>query len=256
MRLGFPWVVVASFCCAVSSSVVSAAEIKVLTTGAMKEIVNSIKPEFESRTGQTLSITNDTAGALARRIAAGELFDVAIITPSVIADLVSKQKIAAGSSVVLARVGIGVMVKAGAPHPDIRTVDAFKKTLADARTVAIIDPKSGGSSGIYLVGLFDKLGISQQVMPKARLKQGGYVADLVVGGEADIGLHQISEILPVNGVSLVGPLPPEIQNFTTYAGGVSATTTNAEGAKMVLQLLAGSATDPTLKAKGMERPPL
>lgn len=253
MRLRFPCMIVASLCCAASA--VSAADVQVLTAGAMKEIVISIKPEFERRTGHSLIIANDTAGALARRIAAGESFDVAVITPAVIADLAAKGKIASGSSVVLARVGIGVMVKAGAPQPDISSVDSFKKTLSAARNVAIIDPQSGGSSGIYLVGLFDRLGITQQVMPKAKLKQGGHVADLIVAGEADIGLHQISEILPVSGVSLVGPLPAEIQNFTTYAGGVSASTPNAEAARIVLQLLAGPATDPILKAKGMERPP-
>jgi molybdate transport system substrate-binding protein len=233
----------------------SAAEVKILTAGAMKEVVLAIVPEFERETGHEAVVANDTAGGLSRRIAGGEAFDLAVITPAVIDDLTAKGKIVAGTKIAVARVGVGVGVKEGAPIPDISTVEAFKKALLAAKAVAYIDPAAGGSSGIYFSGLLDKLGIAAEVKAKAKLKQGGYVADLVASGEADIAVHQISEILPVKGVKLVGPLPPEIQNYTTYAAGVGTDAKQADAARVLIKLLSGAAAEPVLKARGMERPP-
>jgi molybdate transport system substrate-binding protein len=231
-----------------------AAEVKVLSAGAMKEVVLAVVPQFERETGHKAVVANDTAGGLTRRILGGEVFDLAVITPGAIDDLIAKGKVA-GPRVVLARVGVGVVVKEGAPKPDIATVEAFKRALLAAKSVAYIDPAAGGSSGIYISGLLDKLGIAAEVKPKAKLKQGGHVADLIASGEAELGLHQISEILPVKGVTLVGPLPAEIQNYTTYAAGVSAAAKEAEAARALIKLLGGPAAEPVLKARGMERPP-
>jgi len=231
----------------------AAAEVKVLTAGAFKQVVLAVAPEFE-KSGHKLVVDNDTVGALTRRIEGGEAFDVAVLTPAAVDDLAKKGKIADGSKTALARVGVGVMVKAGAPAPDISTVEAFKRALLQAKSVAYIDPASGGSSGIYLASLFEKLGIANAVKPKAKLKQGGYVAELIVSGEAELGIHQISEILPVKGVTLVGPLPAEIQNYTTYAAGLSAGARDAAAAKALIQALAGFMAAPVLKAKGMEGP--
>jgi molybdate transport system substrate-binding protein len=230
-----------------------AAEIKVLTAGAMRAVVDALVPEFERRTGHKVSVDNATAGVLAKRIGGGEAFDVAIITPKVIGDLMEKGRIIAGSRVDLAKVGMGVVVKEGAALPDIKTVDAFKRTLLAARSVAYIDPKAGGSSGIYFDKLLDRLGIAGQIRPKAKLKQGGHVADLVVSGEAEIGVHQISEIVPVKGAVLVGPLPEEVQNYTTYSAGLGPAARDAAAAKGLIDHLAGPAADPVLKARGMER---
>jgi len=243
----------ASFIAAATAA--HAADMKILTAGAMKAVVLELVPAFEKETGHKAVIDNDTAGGLARRIEGGEAFDLAVITPGVINDLAAKGKIVAGSRVNVARVGVGVVVKEGAPLPDVSNVEAFKRALIAAKTVAYIDPASGGSSGIYLTGLFDKLGIAAEIKPKAKLKQGGYVADLIASGEAELGLHQISEILPVKGVKLVGPLPAEIQNYTTYAAAVGKDARQPEAADAMLKLLAGSAAEPVLKARGMERPP-
>ena len=232
----------------------TAAEIKVLSAGAYKSVVVAIEPEFEKQSGHKLVIDNDTVGALAKRIEGGEAFDVVIVSPAAVDDLIKKGKVAGGTRQVLARVGIGVMVKEGAPKPDVSTVDAFKKAVLDAKSVAYIDPASGGSSGIYLAGLFEKLGIADAVKPKAKLKQGGYVADLITSGEAELGIHQISEILPAKGVTLVGPLPAEIQNYTTYAAGLSAGARDVAAAKALIQALAGSMAAPVLKSKGMVGP--
>jgi molybdate transport system substrate-binding protein len=227
------------------------ADIKVLTAGAYKQVVLALQPGFEKQTGHKLIVDNDTNGALVKRIDGGEAFDVVVVSPVSIDDLVKKSKVAAGSRVVLARVGIGVMVKEGAPKPDISSVDAFKKSLLAAKSVAYIDPASGGSSGIYLDGLFTKMGIADQIKPKAKLINGGYVADHIAKGEAEIGIHQISEIMPVKGVTLVGPLPAEIQNYTTYAAGLGAASKVSEPAAALIKALSGPAAEPVLKSKGM-----
>jgi molybdate transport system substrate-binding protein len=232
-----------------------AAEVKILTAGAMKAVVLELVPQFEKETGHKAVVDNDTAGGLAKRIEGGEAFDVVVVTPGVIDDLGKKGKVVADSRSNVARVGVGVVVKEGAALPDIGSVDAFKRTLIAAKSVAYIDPASGGSSGIYLTGLFDKLGIAADIKPKAKLKKGGYVAELIANGEAELGLHQISEILPVKGVKLVGPLPAEIQNYTTYAAAIGADAKQPDAARALIKLLIGPAAESVLKARGMERPP-
>jgi molybdate transport system substrate-binding protein len=230
----------------------AAAEIKVLTAGAMKAVVVEMAPAFEAATGHKLVIDNDTAGGLAKRIGGGETFDVAVITPSAIDALIKDARVAAGSRVDLAKVGMGVAMKAGAIKPDISTVDAFKATLLAAKSVTYIDPKAGGSSGIYFDKLIERLGIAEPVRAKAKLMAGGYVAELVAKGEVELAIHQISEIVPVAGVVLVGPLPAELQNTTVYAGGISVAAHDADAAKALLAYLASAAAKPVLAKKGME----
>ncbi len=234
---------------------VHAADIRVLTAGAMKSVVLALQPGFEAQTGHRLTIDNGTAGDLARRIGGGEAFDVAIITPAVVADLIKQTKIAAGTEANIAAVGIGVAVKEGAVKPAIATVEEFKQALLAARNVAYIDPKAGGSSGIYFDKLLEKLGIADAVRAKAKLKVGGYVAELIVSGEADLAIHQISEILPVKGVTLVGPLPAEIQNFTVYTVGLGTSTRDADAAKAFAAYLLSPAADASLTPRGLTRAP-
>ena len=228
-----------------------AEQIKVLTTGAFKQVVVALAPDFEARTGHRLDVQNDTAGALAKRVDGGESFDVLVLTPAAIAKYSATGKIAPGTGTALAKVGIGLAVKAGAAVPEIRTVDQFKKVLLDARAIAYIDPASGGSSGIYLSRLFQDLGIAAQVKQKAVLVPGGLVAPRLLNGEADVALHQVSEILPVQGVILVGPLPEEIQHYTEYAGGVGAASAHREAAQAFLSVLSGTSAADTIRSKGM-----
>ena len=232
----------------------ASAELKVLTAGAFKPVVMALVPEFEARTGHKLTVENDTAGALARRITTGEAFDLVVLTPAALAQLAQAGKVATGASVPLARVAIGVAVKRGAPAPDISTVAAFRHALLGARAVAYIDPAAGGSSGIYLTQLFDKMGVAPQIALKAVLVPGGLVAQRVVSGEADLAIHQISEILAVPGATLVGPLPAEIQNYTVYAGAVSATARDVPVANAFLAVLGSAAARAVLNDKGMEAP--
>jgi molybdate transport system substrate-binding protein len=229
-----------------------AAELKVLTAGAYKEILRALVPGFESATGNKVVLDNATAGVLTQRIEGGEAFDVGVLGPAAIDALIAKGKMVTGSRVALARVGIGVVVKAGAPKPAIATVETFKQALLAAPSVAYIDPKAGGSSGIYIAKLLQQLGIADAVNAKAKLIQGGLVAEHIANGEAALGLHQISEILPVAGVTLVGPLPAEIQNYTVYAAGIGAAARDPAAARTLIERLHGSDAAAVLKAKGME----
>ncbi len=251
MKTGFAIVVVALAAMAGTQSA-RAAEIKVLTTGAFKQVVVALVPEFEKATGHKVIVDNGTVGQLTQRVNGGETFDVLVLSPGGIADYIKSGKIAAGSNALLAKVGVGVMVKEGAAKPDISSVDAFKQALLKAKSVGYIDPASGGSSGIYVAGLLDKLGIANEIKPKAKLQKGGHVSDLVKAGEAEIGIHQISEIVGQGGVTLVGPLPAEIQNYTTYAVGISATAKDAEIAKAFIKVLTGPSAAAVLQKTGME----
>src|SRR5260370_30147767 len=142
-----------------------AADLKLLTAGAFKSVALEIVPEFEKRTGHKVTIDNDTAGGLSKRVAAGEYFDVVVMPPLGLGPFLGS-KVVESSAKALARAGIGVAVKQGAPKPDISSVDAFKKALLAARAIAYIDPASGGSSGIYLAKLFGKMGIAEQLKPQ------------------------------------------------------------------------------------------
>ncbi len=236
-----------------SLSPVSASELKVLTAGAFKQVVDALVPDFERQTGNKVTVDNGTTGELIKRIAAGETFDVLVVTPAAIDEMIASGKLVPGSRVILASVGVGVVVKEGAPKPDIGTVEDFKNTLLGAKSVAYVDPASGGSSGIYVEKLLVKLGIADQIKPKTKLKQGGRVADLIASGEAELGIHQISEIVPVKGVTLVGPLPKEIQSTTTYAAGLSATAKDKAAADALIKYLSGPAAAAVLQSKGMDK---
>ena len=245
-------IVVAAACSAAGAA--TAGELKVLTAGAFKPVVAALAPVFDGQTGHTVRIENDTAGALARRIGNGEAFDVVVLTPAALEQLEQVGRVARGSSVRLARVAIGVAVKQGTPLPSIGSESALRQALLAARAVAYIDPAAGGSSGIYLTQLFQRMGIAAQIAPKAVLVPGGLVAQRLVSGEADLALHQISEILAVPRVTLVGPIPAVVQNYTVYAGGLAATSADLPAARAFLELLAGERAKTVLKDKGMEAP--
>jgi molybdate transport system substrate-binding protein len=236
-----------------TASPAAASEIKLLTAGAYAQVVEALVPEFERQTGHKVTIDRGTAGALKSRIEGGEAFDVAVITPAVIEALAKDGKVVAQSHTKVATVGVGVGVKEGAPRPDISSVESFKRALLAAKAVAYIDPASGGTSGLYIDKLLERLGIADQVRPKAKLKKGGgHAADFVASGEADIVLQQMSEIVPVKGVTAVGPLPAEVQSITTYSAAVSARSKVPDAAQALLRTLSGPEAAALLKAKGMQ----
>jgi molybdate transport system substrate-binding protein len=231
-----------------------AADITVLSAGAINSVAKALIPEFEASTGNKVTLRNDTVGALVRRIAAGETFDVVMMSPAGLDELAKAGKIAPESNVRLAQVGIGVGIKSGSPAPDISTVAAFKAALLGVRKVAYIDPASGGSSGIYLAKLFQTMGIAEAMAPKSVLVNGGLAATAVVDGRADMVAQQISEVIAVPGITLVGPLPAEIQNLTTYAGAIAPDSASPAAARAFLATMAGPTARPVLETKGMTQP--
>jgi molybdate transport system substrate-binding protein len=252
MRKRLNWVL-ALACAALVTQPAAAAELRLLTAGAFAQVAKDLVPAFAAKSGHQVTVAQGTAGALKSRIEGGETFDVAVITPVVIDALVKGGKLTAESRTDVATVGVGVGVKEGAPKPDISTVDGFKQALLAAKAVAYIDPASGGTSGMYVDKLLERLGIADVIRPKAKLKQGGgHAADFVANGEADIVLQQMSEIVPVRGVVVVGPLPADIQNITTYTAAISTQSKSAAAAQDLLKMLSGPEAAALLKAKGMQ----
>lgn len=238
---------------ALAPALAAAQTLKVLTAGAMKPLVQAVAPGFEGRTGVRVEVQNDTAGALMKRIQAGEAFDVAIVTDAGARTLAAPGGPAA-SARPLAKVGIGVAVKQGSAVPPLATVDDFRRTLLAARRVALIDPASGGSSGIYLAGLFQRLGMADAMAAKSLLVPGGLTAARLVSGEADLAVQQASELVAVDGVFIAGMLPAEIQNFTTYGAAVARNSRLSDAAELFVAALARVAGTGALKEIGIEPP--
>jgi molybdate transport system substrate-binding protein len=231
----------------------SAADLKILTAGAFKSAAQELAAEFEKKTGHKVTVENDTAGAVARRVGSGEYVDVVVMPPAAMAPLLGG-KLVESSAKPLARVGIGVAIKQGAPVPDISTVDAFKKSLLAARAITYTDPASGGTAGAYLANLFEKLGIAAELKPKTVLVKGGLAAEKLLTGEAEIAMQPASELLAVPGAMLVGPIPLDVQTYIIYAGAVSAGARDKAAADALLAALHGPDKAALLKKKGMELP--
>jgi molybdate transport system substrate-binding protein len=236
------------------ASPVRAAEIGVLTAGAFKPVLLDVGQAYTARTGNTLSVANDTAGGVTARVMRGEEIDLVIATAASLDALAAQGKVVADSVTPVAKSGIGAVVKPGTPPPDISTVEAFKRTLIAVPSVAYIDPASGGSSGIYLARLFDKLGIAEAIKRKAVLVPGGLVGSRVDNGEAVLGLQQISELRVVRNLTFVGPLPEEIQHYTVYAAGIPKTSRRPAAGRALLSFLRGEAAVKALTARGLSQP--
>jgi molybdate transport system substrate-binding protein len=228
--------------------------IKILTAGAYKPVVLDVLPDFEKRTGHKVTVENDTAGALGRRVRSGEAFDVVVVPSSGLEALAAEGKVAGPSIKPLAKVGVGVAVAANAPLPDVGSVEGLRRTLLAARSVAYMDPAAGATSGIYLSRLFEKLGISSEIAKKAVLVRGEVTAERVVRGEAEIALQQASELRLVPSAKFVGMLPAEIQNWTVYAGALHPDARSKEAAISLMAALADRANEPMLKKRGLELP--
>jgi molybdate transport system substrate-binding protein len=235
-----------------SLSAAQAAEIKVLSAGVMKDVVLALRSEYEKESGNKLNVDVAPAGTLARRIEGGEPFDIVVVPCAVLERLSGEGKVESGSLVDLAGVGIGVAVKEGAPLPDISTLEAFKRTVLAAKSIAHTDPAAGATSGIYLAKLFERLGIADLIKPKVTLVRGGSSAELVARGEVELAVQQASEIRNIAGTLYVGPLPKEIQSITVYSAGVGAQTHEKKAAKAFVALLSGSQAARLLKPHGLE----
>lgn len=222
-------------------------DLKILSGGAMQSLMAEAVPLFERDTGRKVAVDMGLTSTLRKAIANGAAFDIAVLPRPDIDALAHDGKIAAGTAADIARSAIGVAVRAGAPKPDISTVDAFKRAVLHAGSVTYSD----GPSGLYIAGLMQRLGLAGAIKTKTRLTTGP-VAELLAQGEAEIGIQQIVAILPVKGADLVGPLPSELQNIITYAAGVSARSANLEAARAFIAFMATPDVTRIIRAKGME----
>ena len=228
------------------------ADIKVFSTHAVQEVLRELGPAFERASGVRLAISYDPANALKHKIEDGAVFDVAIVTRAVIDALAKQRKIVHESCTDIARSGLGIAVRKGAAKPDVATVNAFKRALLAAKSVA---RSKEGISGLYFDTLLTRLGIAEAMRGKIVLGGSGRIAELVARGEAEMAVQQIPELLPVEGVDFVGALPDELQLYTVFSAGVSA----ACKAKGVATALIDAFTTPAaailLEAKGLEPMP-
>ncbi len=226
-----------------------AAELKLLISNGVKEAVHDLAPQFERATGHKLSIRYGTSAFLQRDMETGESFDVTVVpAPSI--DAVAKAgKLDISTRSDIAHSRIGIAVRTGAPKPDISTVEAFKRTMLNAKAIAYA---TVGTSGVHFIAVCERLGIVSEVKAKSRTLPGGVLADFVVKGEAELAIQQISELLPVEGVELVGPFPAELQLVTTYVAATGATSREDAAGKAFIQFLKTPATGSVLKAKGLD----
>jgi molybdate transport system substrate-binding protein len=235
----------------------SAAEIRSLITTALKTSIEDLAPQFERATGHKLRAAYGPSSALAKRITAGEDADFVILGGDGIDELIKQGKVIDGSNVKFARAMIGAAVAKGAPKPDISSTEAFKRALLAAKSVAYSSVASGGASGVFLAKVFETMGIAEVLMAKAKLAAGGpegFAAAFVVNGEAEIALQPIPELMAVTGVDIVGPLPGDFQNVTTYAAGVPVYAAEAEAAEALVKFLTTPAAAAVFKARGLNPP--
>ena len=226
---------------------VRAAEIKVLASTAVKTTLEELGPQFEKATGNTVDLSFAPATVLKEKIDQGAAFDVAILTAPITEALAGAGKLDA-TPTAIAHSGIGVAIHRGAPKPDISTTEAFKRALLNAKSIGFT---AGGASGAYLKTLFEKLGIAEELKPKLKLLQGA-AGEAAANGEIEIGMTQISEILPYANAELAGPLPPELQSYTYFSAAVSTASKEAGVANAFIKFLAAPAALAFIKAKGME----
>jgi molybdate transport system substrate-binding protein len=229
-------------------------EIKILSTTAMKTVFEELAPAFERATGYRLAVTLGPSLRLEKQLAEGEAADMAIVSAAGARDLVANGKMAAGV-VDIARSSIGVAVPNGAPRPDIATVEGFKRAMLAAKSIACSKPVGGGQSGVHIAKVFADLGIAEQMQAKAKYGAGGAagLAGLVVlRGEADIGIQQMAELMAVDGIDVVGPLPAEIQMVTPFVAGIPTNAGHAEAGRAAIALLTTPEAKRVLKAKGLE----
>ena len=228
----------------------NAAEIKVISSNALKTVLGELAPAFEKATEHKLVFTWGAAVPLKAQIEKGEAFDLAVLTVAGIDDLIKQGKLVGATRTNLANSGAGVAVRKGAPKPDISTVEAFKRALLNAKSVAYVEQ---GGTGIYLKALLPRLGIADALKDKIKLlPPENPAAYAIANGEAEIGMTQISEILPYAGAELVGPFPAEIQLITSFAAAVGANAKQSEPAKALIQFLTAPAAVPVFKAKGLD----
>lgn len=234
-----------------------AAEVVVMTSGGFNAPYQALAPEFERQTGHRLvTVQGASMGAapdaIPNRLARGEAADVVILAAEALDALAAQGRIAPGSRVDLVQSRIGASVREGAPRWDISTVEGLRRALREAPSIAY----SASASGVYLSGeLFERLGVAAEVMPKSRRIFSERVGDVVARGEAALGFQQVSELLPIRGLTYLGPLPEEVQRVTTFSAGVASAAREAEAARALIAFLAAPAAHAAIRAAGLDPAP-
>jgi molybdate transport system substrate-binding protein len=231
-----------------------AEEIKVMTSGAFTAAYLQLIPEFQRTTHHKIvtaygASMGNAPDSIPSRLQRGEPVDVVILASGTLDQLIKQAKVVPGSRVDLVRSSIGMAVRAGAPKPDISTVDALKRTLLQAKSIAY----SASASGVYLSQeMFQRLGIPDQIRGKCKRIANEPVGAVVARGDAEIGFQQISELLPVPGIDYVGPLPPGVQKVTVFSAGVAVGARQPDAARALIKFLASRAAGPAIKKSGLE----
>jgi molybdate transport system substrate-binding protein len=236
-----------------AGSTARAADIRIQSASALHPAIDALIPDFEKSSGHKVTVAYGTAGAVADRVQKGGAADIVISSVPMIDRLQTQGKVVAGDRVIIAKVGVGAFVRKGAAKPDISSVDAFKRSMLAARSIAYPDPSGGGASGIYVASLLERLGIAGEMKPKTRLSSSAKVLyESVASGDVEIGFNQVSEILAQPSVELAGPLPSEIQNYTQFAPGIVTGSSQTDAARALVTFLSSPAAQAVLKAKGFE----
>jgi molybdate transport system substrate-binding protein len=238
---------VAAAVLALAAAPVHSAEIKLIASAAMKEVVVELVPAFETTTGHKVATTWGGTEAITKRIGGGEPADVVLIAAPNIDKLIAEGRLA-GVRADVARSGIGVAIRAGLPKPDISSGEAVKNAVLAAKSVAY----SSGPSGFYVADLFKRMGIADRIRDKVTQTPSGIqVGEVVARGEADLGFQQVSELLHVKGIEYLGPLPPDIQHVTVFSAGLHSATSAPDAAKALVQFLTGPQAAPIIRKSGM-----
>src|SRR5262245_4372250 len=226
------------------------AALTVLSSNAFQAVLEELGPRFERATNRKLAITFDLAATLKQRIESGQAFDLAILTPTAIDDLVKAGRVA-GPPTPLARAGLGLAIRAGGTKPNVATNDAFKQTLASAKSITYVKE---GASGVAFAALVQRLGMTDALKAKSRLATTrDEVGEAVRSGQAEVGVLPISEILPLSGVELGGAFPADMQTYIVMVAGASAQTKAGAAVRALIEFLMSPDALPVVKAKGMER---
>ena len=232
------------------------AEINALISTALKSAMDELLPSFEREHGHTIRASYGPSGALIPRFNAGQPADVFLTDSAAIDELIRQGKVVPGRSD-LARTGIGIAVRKGAPKPDVSSPEALKQALLAARSVGHAAPAGGSITAPHIMRMFEQLGIAAEMAPKVRLAPGGpngRVSVLISSGEADIGLQQVSELMSNPDVEVIGMLPPELQQITIYSAAVTTNAREVEAAKTLIKALSAPSAAPIYKAKGLDPP--
>jgi molybdate transport system substrate-binding protein len=229
-------------------------DLVVFSTIGVRSAAEPLFAQFD-KTSHKLAITWGTAPMLVKRIEDGETPDVVVLSRAGIEALQKQGKLAAGSDVTLASSGVGIAVKAGAPKPDISTPEALKRTLLAAKSIAYSEPSAGGASGVYFAKLLERMGIAEQMKPKTKYPPpGGFSANLLMTGEAELVVQQKPELLHVAGVEVIGLLPGDLNVVTEFAVAIMTACKNGEAGKALIKMLRSPGATATFRSKGLDTP--